>query len=81
MINEETLTHLINLIRHSSEVEFTIPARLVTDNGNPKTKKIQKKMSEINEAYEYFNIHPDYETKETLDLDIDRVKLKVKVIQ
>lgn len=81
MIDEETLTHLINLIRHSTEVEFTIPARLVTDNGNPKTKKIQKKMSEINEAYEYFKKSDNHEIKKELGLDIEEILIKVKVIK
>lgn len=81
MIDEETLTHLTNLLRHSTEVEFTIPTRFIINDGKPKTEKIQKKMSEIKEAYEYFNKHPDYEITEILDLDIDKVKTKIKVIQ
>ena len=81
MMDEETLTHLTNLLKHSTMVEFHIPTVFCIDDGNPKRELIQEKYNEVQEAFKYFEEHLDYDISAELGLDIDETKISIMVIQ
>ena len=73
-MDEKELNHLVNLLRHSTEVEFHIPFlfynKVVSEN-------IKQKQKEINEAYDYLSKSNDHIILIHYGLDSDEIKIKV----
>lgn len=73
-MDEKELNHLVNLLKHSTKVEFHIPSlfydKVVSEN-------IKRKQKEINEAYDYLSKSDEYILLIQYGLDSDEIKIKV----
>ena len=77
-MEEELLTHLTNLLRHSNIVTFKIPSQLFTEK-EPMTPSIRKRQNEIEDAWTYIKNEMDlqiYKVQQEKDLVTVRVKVK-----
>ena len=77
-MEEELLTHLTNLLRHSHIVAFKIPSSLFTEEGY-RPASIQEIQREIEDAWTYIKNDMDLQIyKVQQDEDLVTVRVKVK---